>query len=453
MLHRRAERVQAWWNRKCKPSGYMSVSALGGSPLPSTVDPFPAAIATKSEAPDFADLLSVTTSLASGVGVFAVSTDNASAEGSVAESSVPDSEVCEEAPSFDGLGYLFMLQPAPNQSVLDSATDMRYSLRPELVEVQEGDLGGNGATAADALPRGPDRTPHDLQWATGQPVPNAELLDVQTDVRTDFHQAVPAADVENLIRSETNNGPTANTNHTPIPPDLKPVDALMRAQPHQAGPEDPTPPQPPDATSIAEPSAEPSAGLQAFHVRVSKPMEELATKPRSRDSLLQKTSAESTPVHAQSIAPSGAGDESGTFTDAVSAARWVEPDVQQTTPLRQVSVAFESADGPIYLRVHDRAGEMRAWVSTSTERIVETLQKGLVDLTHSLNAAGFEAEVSLPRTVGAALAQDVQSDTAQSDGNSRETAHHGSQDRGADERGSGRERRSGEGEDFSSFLR
>jgi hypothetical protein len=131
----------------------------------------------------------------------------------------------------------------------------------------------------------------------------------------------------------------------------------------------------------------------------------------------------------------------------------VEPDVQQLTPLRQVSVAFESADGPIHLRVHDRAGEMRAWVSTSTEQIAHTLQKGLGELTQSLNAAGFEAEVSWPTTAGAALAQDVQSDTSQSDGNSQQSAHQDRQDRGADERGSGRERRSSEGEDFGSFLR
>jgi hypothetical protein len=81
------------------------------------------------------------------------------------------------------------------------------------------------------------------------------------------------------------------------------------------------------------------------------------------------------------------------------------------------------------------------------------LQKGLGELTESLNAAGFEAEVSWPKTTAAALAQDVQSDNSQSDGNSQQTAHQDSHDRGADERRSRRERRSNEGEDFSSFLR
>jgi hypothetical protein len=187
---------------------------------------------------------------------------------------------------------------------------------------------------------------------------------------------------------------------------------------------------------------------------VSKPAEaSSASKEKGREALLQQPSANPTLISSQSIMPTGASDESATFTDKLSATKWVEPDVQQMTPLRQVSVAFESAAGPIHLRVHDRGGEMRAWVSTSAEQIAHTLQKGLGELTESLNAAGFEAEVSWPRTTAAALAQDVQSDNSQSDGNSQQTAHQDSHDRGADERRSRRERRSNEGEDFSSFLR
>jgi hypothetical protein len=412
-------------------------------------DNLPGTGAANEETPDFADLLSITKAISSDSGTSILKMGEASAKRNDGESDLVDGERCVDTPNFDGFAYLFMMQATPNQVAMEAATDKRYSLRPELVEAPEGTMEGAAASGADELRSGSSvveqpgalvqRSTPDLNFNEVHQ-PADDLLDRSDHVR-EFHAQGTAEELNPATTDHTLIGKESDTRMAPNEKeaDEARTEFQARAEPPNISP---------------EPNADPSAGLQAFHVRLSKPTQESSpTRERSRDSPLQKAGADSTPIHGQSINTTGASDESTAFTDAVSATKWVEPDVQQLTPLRQVSVAFESADGPIHLRVHDRAGEMRAWVSTSTEQIAHTLQKGLGELTQSLNAAGFEAEVSWPTTAGAALAQDVQSDTSQSDGNSQQSAHQDRQDRGADERGSGRERRSSEGEDFGSFLR
>jgi hypothetical protein len=411
------------------------------------------ATAADAASPDFADMLLMTRAVGSDPARGSFAVIGTSAERGVLESE-RDGEGCSETSNFNGFAYLFMLQATPHQAASDAAAHPRYALRPDLVESSEGTLGAT-ATGADEL-RGGTSVPGQT-GALLQPV-SADLNRNEVQLLPE-HEYSPADLIQprDPIREDEARGtleelrPTS-TVHTLVGILSDTQSPLNQDQPEQVRTEFHARPTPPDASP--EPSAEPSAGLQVFHVRLSRPIEESsATREERRDSLLQNSSVNTTSIHNQSITTTGGSDEWASFTDALSATQWVEPEVQQMTPLRQVSVAFESADGPIHLRVQDRAGEMRAWVSTSTEQIAHALQKGLGELTQSLNAAGFDAEVSWPRTTGAALAQDVQSDTSQGDGNSQQTAHRDSRDRGAHERESGRDRRSSEGDDFSSFLR
>ena len=444
-----------WWKLECKLQGYMSVSALGSTSLPSMPDTLPGAGAPSSGSRDFADLISMTSAVASTSGVGISVMGEASTQMSVAESDVPTGETSDESPNFYGLAYLFLLQGGPNQVALEAASDRRYSLRPDLLESPEGSRGGSAAAGGDellpnmslveqagALMQGgpPELNGSEVQQlATGQ-FPVQDLLaphDHAPELQPDGGAEAVIPPMKNLALDEKETGM-----HRPLNAD----------EADQVKPEFQVLPPPPEASP--EPSAQRSAGLEAFQVRVSKSTEDSpALRGGSRESLLQSAGASPTPIHAENITRPVGSDDSAPFTEAVSATTWVEPDVQQLTPLRQVSVAIDTADGPVHLRVHDRAGEMRAWVSTSTEQIAHTLQKGLGELTQSLNAVGFEAEVSWPRTASAALAPDVQSETSQSDGNSQQSAHQDSPDRGNDKRESRRERGSSEGEDFSSFLR
>jgi hypothetical protein len=150
--------------------------------------------------------------------------------------------------------------------------------------------------------------------------------------------------------------------------------------------------------------------------------------------------------------------ESKPIESASAPARIAEqPEVGSVEPVRQIAVDVEGVEGQLRIRIAERAGEMRAWVTGEAPAAVEKVQAGLSDLSRALNNAGFESEVWTPKTVNAPTsASDVQTSTEQNDQNL-----FGGSDAGAgnNHHGSGEDNRRPGGDDdddradFKSYMR
>jgi hypothetical protein len=99
-------------------------------------------------------------------------------------------------------------------------------------------------------------------------------------------------------------------------------------------------------------------------------------------------------------------------------------DTSSADPVRRISFDVEGTEGQLRIRIAERAGEMRAWVTGQTPATVEKVQAGLSDLTRALTNAGFESEVWAPHVVStSASASDLQASTEQSDRNQYGGSH------------------------------
>jgi hypothetical protein len=130
--------------------------------------------------------------------------------------------------------------------------------------------------------------------------------------------------------------------------------------------------------------------------------------------------------------------------EAPSAVNKTNQEIQAPEPVRQMSVELEGTGGQIRLRVEERSGEMRAWVTGKTPETVERVQAGLSDLTQSLNKAGLDSEIWAPNVVHAAgSASELQASTEHSEQN----LNGGFYGSGSDERGENQRRRESQSDD------
>ena len=115
-----------------------------------------------------------------------------------------------------------------------------------------------------------------------------------------------------------------------------------------------------------------------------------------------------------------------------------QTDIRSAEPVRQISLDVEGVEGQLRIRIAERAGEMRAWVTGQAPAAVEKVQAGLSDLTRALTNAGFESEVWAPQVISApASASDLQASTEQNDQNLFGGSHsdtHGNREGNSDRR-------------------
>lgn len=82
-----------------------------------------------------------------------------------------------------------------------------------------------------------------------------------------------------------------------------------------------------------------------------------------------------------------------------------QPEVQQPDTVRQLSVDLGDTDsGKLHVRFSERAGELRAWVTTGSENAAQQIRTELGDLSRELHNAGFASEVWTPEGVKANVA-------------------------------------------------